>query len=1119
MPDKIYESKPENTEGFKEPVSWLGGRELVASLKGMMIYSLYGENTDPRSWMEPNIFPCEFKNADEINAYWTEECERQRIWKKDHFEKWGKYFDEADNLPEKNKDEFWFDYIADSGDGQMGVYGVGCLCFSDLWLTGTEEKVGEDVSFSMPASGEKTLLPRGSFLFIGGDTAYHVASYSSLHERFQTPFRWAFASVRKFMVEHYILKGMERNFIKEEVIEPIGQESIDSSGISTWLFNKDWDGMLCNNKLQEPISYRDTEPVRPLFGVPANHDYYDGLGGFNRQFRRPPFKDINESRRDTAADNLPLKIPTFKREQEASYTLLRLPFGWHFLGIDSENEKLDFRQRVFFQQFLEENKPNKLIISTPEPTTVFGRKCDEKDKTAIYIADITQPLGLEQPFLKDGKILKKDGDSSAAPDKFCRLDLSGDVHHYARYWGPDDRKLGDNFSSENYASLVAGGGGAFYDPTETLIGKTKDSSGRTVRGEIPPQKRFPNDEESRERVSNRIFDLTNIKKGGYVQTIGAAIAGLIFFAATFSISIPVFFTTLAEKKFNGEIISHLASAFSKDNYHLFLYGSPEMQQGGLDSPTGVRAGFILLFALIFLGTAIFYLHSLIDQLKVKKVSDKKEAGIVRLGSIRELWMTILSFLSAAAVYFGFLCYLLSNIGGKESAILLWMSFVFLIVNSLSIYLLNYQIQTPRFGIRIAESTFVLSLVLIAVYTFFANRLSSVSIISDINSLERLLSFGLSILLILHFVGVLMLVALSIEYTNWLPQRFKHLRSSGEEDYWLSLLPFIGEPIYNRFAGIMNESSDGIIKKIWSNLKKNSVEYYPVWILNACAIALLVASFYLFGKRPLVDIGTDALFILVVAGGFIGLVLFAISTGGAYHRSWQSWIVFGLIGFWHALLQLFTPLLIVKSKSWLVVVIVLLLSVLTNGFSGTAWLVQFLFGKNRFHRLLSFRLGAKAMQTQNAAFLSLCWFVLGAFVLSLPFIVIYLLIPILSPGDWVDYFNLNKSAGEIIAKGIKDFGFLKNSEWLAPAIGLLIAIVLGYRMSRIWLSWYLAVSLAFNGHNNEAGGAARIEGFKHILRIKLERDKLTVYVIGFENAETEMANLKPTLVDKFELRFQ
>ena len=45
---RFYPLKPKTAEGFKKAVAWLGGRELVASLKGVIIYAIYGENTDPR---------------------------------------------------------------------------------------------------------------------------------------------------------------------------------------------------------------------------------------------------------------------------------------------------------------------------------------------------------------------------------------------------------------------------------------------------------------------------------------------------------------------------------------------------------------------------------------------------------------------------------------------------------------------------------------------------------------------------------------------------------------------------------------------------------------------------------------------------------------------------------------------------------------------------------------------------------------------------------------------------------------------------------------------------------------------------------------------------------------
>src|SRR5262249_15910533 len=70
-------------------------------------------------------------------------------------------------------------------------------------------------------------LPLGAFLFVGGDTAYHVSDETTLRQRFVTPVN---ASCRA----------------RSEAHTP-----------------------------------------RPIFAIPGNHDYYDHLAGFNRLFRKP----------------------------------------------------------------------------------------------------------------------------------------------------------------------------------------------------------------------------------------------------------------------------------------------------------------------------------------------------------------------------------------------------------------------------------------------------------------------------------------------------------------------------------------------------------------------------------------------------------------------------------------------------------------------------------------------------------------------------------------------------------------------------------------------------------------------------------------------------------------
>ena len=120
-----------------------------------------------------------------------------------------------------------------------------------------------------------------------------------------------------------------------------------------------------------------------------------------------------------------LSIPGFQRCQQASYVALQLPFGWWFWGLDNEVDRLDIRQQEFFKRIQQEffkqignGHPPKLIVATPEPTTVLGKLAKSDDKVAQAFKD----LDLRRPFLHDGFL----------PEGECRLDLSGDTHHYAR---------------------------------------------------------------------------------------------------------------------------------------------------------------------------------------------------------------------------------------------------------------------------------------------------------------------------------------------------------------------------------------------------------------------------------------------------------------------------------------------------------------------------------------------------------------------------------------------------------------------------------------------------------------------------------------------------------------
>lgn len=438
-PEEVKKPAPQD---FKKPVAWLFGRQYIASLKWILLYAAFKGKLDSRDWMKADIIPDE-TSAREVDKFWRQ---------------WNTKWAEADDGNPQSDKEFWFDYISDTGDGQRAVYSIAYLCMSDLAVS-RDPEINEPAGFvSQPdakklESEGKMLLPRGTFLFVGGDTSYHISDYGTLATRFQNPFRWA----------------------AEDLEKEMGSQSVTS------------------------------KPLHPLLGIPGNHDYYDSLDGFNRQFRRPCNREETETAEDLDQARRPLlAIPTFGRYQESSYLALRLPFDWWFWGLDTEDGEIDFRQREFFRAIQDTYNPRKLVIATPEPTTVFGRFATEDENQSKTFA----ALRLERPYLKKTEPL---GEGK------CRLDLSGDIHHYARYWGPAPSTA----TASNYASVVSGGGGAFFHPSQTDV------------KEVPAQVLYPQPSVSRSAVSRELFKFQNIVKGGQVWLFGLLIAFGLFFAASF----------------------------------------------------------------------------------------------------------------------------------------------------------------------------------------------------------------------------------------------------------------------------------------------------------------------------------------------------------------------------------------------------------------------------------------------------------------------------------------------------------------------------------------------------------------------------------------------------------
>ncbi|MFO1128996.1 MAG: metallophosphoesterase [Rhodospirillales bacterium] len=275
------------------------------------------------------------------------------------------------------RDDVWVDYVADLGDGFDATHSVAWLVGRDYLFLG---RPGEAVTQPVPeaanaeagaaaVAGATHVLPRADLLIFGGDEVYPYATQTDYRQRTYDPYYAA---------------------------RPWGSP--------------------------DPKADNDADS-RPLFVIPGNHDWYDGLISFVRQFCQM------EARR---------WIGALFAQQRRSYFSLRLPYGWWIWGVDVATEDdIDPPQLGYFQAQADAMAPgDKLILCTAKPAWV---ECGEEDNNA-------QPaLPLPEAWEKLVKIAKK-----AEEKGEVKVFLSGDLHHYARHETADGRQF-----------ITCGGGGAF----------------------------------------------------------------------------------------------------------------------------------------------------------------------------------------------------------------------------------------------------------------------------------------------------------------------------------------------------------------------------------------------------------------------------------------------------------------------------------------------------------------------------------------------------------------------------------------------------------------------------------------------------------------------------------
>jgi hypothetical protein len=206
-------------------------------------------------------------------------------------------------------------------------------------------------------------LPRGQALVMGGDEVYPKASKQAYANQMRQPYAWAF-----------------------------------------------------------PDHDRKSNDGLPIFAIPGNHDWYDGLVLFLAYFCR----------------SKPLHLGSWRSCQHRSYFAFQITKIWWLWATDIQlADDMDQPQADYFTD-IAKRMPHgsKIILCSAEPGWLYTNTNKPSWEIMDYAIGIAEGAdnGLTIPLL-----------------------LSGDTHHYSRYVAKDGIQF-----------VTSGGGGAFRHPTHHL---------------------------------------------------------------------------------------------------------------------------------------------------------------------------------------------------------------------------------------------------------------------------------------------------------------------------------------------------------------------------------------------------------------------------------------------------------------------------------------------------------------------------------------------------------------------------------------------------------------------------------------------------------------------------
>ncbi|HEY6723852.1 MAG TPA: hypothetical protein VI197_07460, partial [Polyangiaceae bacterium] len=230
---------------------------------------------------------------------------------------------------------------------------------------------------------------------------------------------------------------------------------------------------------------------------------------------------------------------------------------------------------------------------------------------------------------------------------------------------------------------------------------------------------------------------------------------------------------------------------------------------------------------------------------------------------------------------------------------------------------------------------------------------------------------------------------------------------------------------------------------------------PRWLAIVFGVEAALYGLLTYGELPVAVHAADIVFMVAVAIAGVGPGLLGMFQGAAGLPAAKK-VLMLLLGLWLGALALFVPLLLSLHAGGVALALAAALPIAVG--LSTAYLMQ----RSRLPRWLLLAL----------------WIALGSAVCA---VVVLDPVPLRTTTS-----------------------------------GFLISFVAGAYFTCVWFGWYLAVALAFDAHFNEAGGAARLDQYRHFIRCKLEPDRLTAYVIGWQRPSMDLGRLDARLVDVFTL---